>query len=58
MNENNAIFIGNLNGEKFHDGYAGAVFSINGLSPNITTCQGGGRQPHILIMEKDDDKQE
>ena len=54
MKDNNAIYIGNLNGEQFHDGYARAVFNIEGLSPNITTCQGGGRQLHILVIDKDD----
>ena len=48
---NNAIYLGNIHGNHIHDGYAGAVFSIIGLSPALTTCQGGGRQPHIIDID-------
>lgn len=41
-------FIGNING--FGPGYAGAVWNAKGLSPTLTTMQGGGRQP--MIIEK------
>lgn len=46
------LFLGNLNGPHCHDGYAGAVFDISGISPAVTTCQGGGREPHILLISK------
>lgn len=29
-------------------GFAGNVFSKNGLSPTLTTCEGGNRQPFVL----------
>lgn len=29
-------------------GMAGSVFDTNGLSPSLTTMQGGGRQPMII----------
>lgn len=45
-------FLGNIHGSHLHDGYAGAVFSIYGKSPALTTCAGGGREPHVLIVRK------
>ena len=36
-------------------GFAGAVFDKNYLCPTITTCGGGGREPHI-VMELENDK--
>ena len=50
-NTNRKIYLGNIHGKHIHDGYAGAVFDIRGLSPALTTCQGGGREPHILVNE-------
>lgn len=49
---NQKIFPGNINGPKFHDLYFEAVFDIHGIGPVITTCQGGGREPHILVVKK------
>ena len=43
------IYLGNIHGEHLHDGYAGATFDVRGLSPALTTCQGGGREPHIVV---------
>ena len=51
---NNKIYLGNIHGPHCHDGYAGAVFDIRGVAPALTTCQGGGREPHIVVVEKDD----
>jgi len=50
---NNKIYLGNIHGSHIHDGYAGAVFDIRGLAPALTTCQGGGREPHIVVQERD-----
>ena len=50
-NTNNKIYLGNIHGSHIHDGYAGAVFDIRGLCPALTTCQGGGREPHIIVYE-------
>lgn len=47
------IYLGNIHGNHIHDGYAGAVFDIRGLAPALTTCQGGGREPHIVVYERD-----
>lgn len=49
MNEEiKEIRLGNLNG--FTGGsFAGQVYDLEGLSPSITTMQGGGREPHIII---------
>ena len=46
------IYLGNIHGLHIHDGYAGAVFDIRGLAPALTTCQGGGREPHIIVYER------
>ena len=53
LDTNQKIYLGNIHGNHIHDGYAGAVFDINGLAPALTTCQGGGREPHVVIFEKD-----
>lgn len=39
-------FIGSMSGHG--PGYHGAVFDADGICPTITTCGGGGREPHIL----------
>ena len=44
--------LGNLYGENWGTGFAGNVWDIDGLSPTITTVQGGGREPHILEVKK------
>ena len=36
------MYLGNIHGPHIHDGYAGAVFDVCGVSPAVTTCQGGG----------------
>ena len=40
--------IGNLYGDDRGTGVAGNVWNKNAISPTITTCQGGGREPMIL----------
>lgn len=52
-------FLGSLWGRGA--GFAGAVWSKNRVSPTLTTMQGGGREPHIVVkndsntnMEKSD----
>lgn len=40
--------IGNLYNKSYGTGYAGCVWNIEGISPALTTMQGGGRQPHII----------
>ena len=42
------IRIGNIYGEQFGTGYAGNVWSKDGVSPTLMTMQGGGRQPHVI----------
>ncbi len=42
-------FIGNVNREDFVTGYAGGVWDDSHISPTLTTMQGGGRQPHVII---------
>ena len=58
MNTNNKIYLGNIHGSHIHDGYAGAVFDIRGLAPALTTCQGGGREPHVVVYEIDEQGKE
>ncbi len=45
---NTPKFIGNITNPKLHDGYAGATFDTDYISPSLTTMQGGGRQPHVI----------
>lgn len=50
---NQKIYLGNIHGEHIHDGYGGAVFDIRGLAPALTTMQGGGRESHVVVFERD-----
>ncbi len=51
MNEDKtAVFIGSMYGHG--TGYAGAVYSRKGLCPTLTTMQGEGREPNILLVTK------
>ena len=50
LNENKTpVRVGNIYNENFGTGYSGNVWDVNGISPTITTTQGGGRVPMILI---------
>lgn len=55
---NKKIYLGNIHGKHIHDGYAGAVFDIKGLAPALTTCQGGGREPHVVVLYEIDEQRE
>ena len=54
---NKIIQLGNINREnkKFSNPQPGRVYSINGISPTLNTCQGGQREPKIIIMDNDKD---
>ena len=47
--------MGNIYGEDRGTGFAGNVWNKNKLSPTITTCMGGGREPMIIDVEKNDE---
>jgi hypothetical protein len=38
----------------YRGGMAGSIFSTKGLSPTITTCTGGGREPMIREVYESD----
>ena len=46
--------IGNLYGEDRGTGFAGNVWDKDGISPTITTMQGGGREPMIIDTINDE----
>lgn len=50
-----AIRIGNVYGSQFGTGYAGNVWSKNGICPALMTMQGGGREPMIIESYEDGD---
>lgn len=53
MNENiTPVRIGNIYGEDHGTGFAGNVWDQNGISPTITTMQGGNREPMIIDEPK------
>lgn len=56
-NTHQKIYLGNIHGEHIHDGYGGAVFDIRGLAPALTTCQGGGREPHVIVSERNEQRE-
>lgn len=47
----NVIRLGNYYNEKSGTGFAGNVWDIKGVCPSLTTMQGGGRTPSILIKQ-------
>ena len=34
----------------FNNPQCGRVYSINGISPTINTCQGGEREPKVIVI--------
>ena len=44
--------LGNIYGEQFGTGFAGNIYDADGITPAITTFQGGGREPHIVETKK------
>lgn len=48
---NKCIQIGNIADEKdnFKNPQAGRIYSTNGLSPTLNTCNGGGHNPKVLL---------
>lgn len=48
IKDNNCIQVGQLDG-KFES--TGRIYGINGISPTVTTCSGGNREPKILDTE-------
>ena len=47
---NRCLRLGNIYGENYGTGYAGNVWSKEGVSPTLTTALGGNRQP--LVMDE------
>jgi len=48
---NKIIQIGNIKDDtsNFSNPQIGRVYSIEGIAPTISTCQGGGREPKVII---------
>lgn len=48
---NKIIQIGNIRKgtQKFNNPQTGRVYSIDGISPTINTCQGGEREPKVMV---------
>lgn len=49
----NPTRIGNIYGEQFKTGFAGNVWSKDGIAPALMTMQGGGREPMIVETYED-----
>lgn len=45
------VQIGNMrnNTRRFSNPQTGRVYSVDGIAPTLNTCQGGDRQPKILV---------
>lgn len=39
---------------KFSNPQTGRVYSIDGIAPTINTCQGGEREPKVVVKKKYD----
>ena len=50
------IQVGNLYTDtpRFKNRTAGRVYDVEGISPTINTCQGGGKIPMIVVYEEQD----
>lgn len=48
---NKLIQIGNMraDSDNFKNPQTGRVYSVQGLAPTLNTCQGGDRQPKIIV---------
>ena len=48
---NKIIQIGNMRSDtkNFSNPQTGRVYSVNGIAPTLNTCQGGGREPKVLV---------
>lgn len=48
---NKIIQIGNIreDSDNFTNPQTGRIYSVDGISPTLNTCQGGDRQPKVLI---------
>jgi hypothetical protein len=53
MNNGEVIQLGNLYPDlpNFKNRTSGRVYSVEGLSPTINTCGGGGREPMIVVYD-------
>lgn len=47
MKERKTRFLGSLYGHGA--GFAGATWDTNAICPTLNTMQGGGREPHIVV---------
>ena len=54
--EHNPICLGNIYSKDFGTGYAGNVWSVNGISPTLRTFQGGNAQPLVVLRNGRKDK--
>lgn len=54
----NVVRLGNIYNKNLGTSYAGNVWDKNGLSPTLTTMQGGGRQPMVVDDLEDSSKLE
>lgn len=45
---NRAKILFNIYGRSNSSSFAGNVYDVEGVSPTITTCEGGNRQPLII----------
>lgn len=55
---NKIIQLGNIrDGTKsFSDPQTGRIYSMYGISPTINTCQSGGKEPKIVVVDKSEVK--
>lgn len=52
---NKIIQLANLREDtaNFKNPQTGRIYSIQGISPTLNTCQGGERQPKVVVMNND-----
>ena len=49
------IEVGNIKTGSWSSPQYGRIYSPSGLSPSLTTMQGGGREPKVILYENGQD---
>lgn len=51
---NKIIQLGNIRDgtSSFSDPQTGRIYSMLGIAPTLNTCQGGGKEPKIVVVDK------
>ena len=51
---NKIIQMGNIqiSNNNFSNPQVGRIYSAEGIAPTLNTCQGGGREPKVIVLNR------